>query len=94
MNWSIHYWDGCSNFFQTIKNRNYICQQYITDPKVKVEWVDVYKLLNLAKLMEPINNEFDFTRNDKFFSLSVPRYSNYDDVVLYEFHLKDLVTNR
>lgn len=44
--------------------------------------------------MEPTNSEFDFTRNDKFFTLTIPRYSNYDDVVLYEFHLKDLVTNR
>jgi hypothetical protein len=37
--------------------------------------------------------EYDFTRNDKFYALSIPRYSNYDDVVLYEVHLKDLVNN-
>lgn len=44
--------------------------------------------------MEPAGSEFDFARNDKFFTLTIPRHSNYDDVVLYEFHLKDLVTNR
>ena len=44
--------------------------------------------------MEPTGSEFDFTCNDKFFTLTIPRYSNYDGVVLYEFHLKDLVTNR
>lgn len=40
------------------------------------------------------NNDFDFSRNDKFYTLTIPRYSVYDDVVLYEFHLKDLVTNK
>jgi hypothetical protein len=44
--------------------------------------------------MEGDGTEFDFTRNDKFFILTIPRYSNYNDVVVYEFHLKDLVTNR
>lgn len=38
--------------------------------------------------------EFDFSRNDKFYSLTIPRYSSYDDVVMYEVHLKDLVNNK
>ena len=52
------------------------------------------KLRFKYKLMEANGDEFDFARNDKFYSLTIPRYSNYDDVVLYEFHLKDLVTNK
>lgn len=40
------------------------------------------------------DNEFDFSRNDKFYSLSIPRHSTYDNTVLYEFHLKDLVNNK
>lgn len=39
-------------------------------------------------------NDFDFARNDKFYSLTIPKYVLDDDTVLYEFHLKDLVTNR
>lgn len=38
--------------------------------------------------------EFDFTRNDKFYALTIPRYIIEDDTVLYEFNLKDLITNR
>lgn len=41
-----------------------------------------------------ISNEFDFTRNDKFYTLSIPKYLIEDDTVLYEFHLKDLVSNK
>lgn len=44
--------------------------------------------------MNQNNNEFDFSRNDKFFTLTIPKHSLDDDTVLYEFHLKDLVSNR
>lgn len=44
--------------------------------------------------MDQHTNEFDFSRNDKFFTLTIPRYLFDDDTVLYEFHLKDLVSNR
>ncbi len=38
--------------------------------------------------------EFDFTRNDKFFTLTIPKFLIEDDTVQYEFHLKDLVANK
>ena len=44
--------------------------------------------------MNQNNNEFDFTRNDKFYALTIPKYIIEDDTVLYEFHLKDLIANR
>lgn len=44
--------------------------------------------------MIPNSNDFDFTRNDKFYHLTIPKYTIEDDTVLYEFHLKDLVGNR
>lgn len=50
--------------------------------------------------MSPLNEnrneqiEYDFSRNDKFYTLTIPLYSNYNNVVLYEFHLKDLVSNK
>ena len=44
--------------------------------------------------MNPNNNEFDFSRNDKFFTLTIPKHILEDDTVLYEFHLKDLVSNK
>ena len=39
-------------------------------------------------------NEFDLTRNDKFYKLSIPNYTHYKDSVFYEIHLKDLVKNQ
>ena len=40
------------------------------------------------------NCEFDFTRNDKFYELTIPAYSHIGDSVYYEVHLKDLVQNQ
>jgi hypothetical protein len=44
--------------------------------------------------MNTNKGEFDFTRNDKLYALSIPKYILEDDTVLYEFHLKDLIANR
>lgn len=44
--------------------------------------------------MNQFNTDFDFTRNDKFYSLAIPTYIIEDDTVLYQFHLKDLIVNR
>lgn len=44
--------------------------------------------------MNQDKNEFDFTRNDKFYTLTIPKYNTDEDTVMYEFRLKDLVTNK
>ena len=44
--------------------------------------------------MKKNNNDFDFTRNDKFYTLTIPNYILEDDTVQYEFHLRDLVANK
>ena len=40
------------------------------------------------------NQEFDLTRNDKFYELRIPSYIHAKDCVYYEFHLKNLVKNK
>lgn len=44
--------------------------------------------------MEANSIEFDLSRNDKLYGLSIPRYSVKNSTVLYEFHLKDLVASK
>jgi hypothetical protein len=44
--------------------------------------------------MKKNNNDFDFTRNDKFYTLTIPKYTLEDGTVQYEFHLRDLVANK
>lgn len=44
-------------------------------------------------MIEP-SKEFDFTRNDKFYELTIPYYSHSGNLVLYEVHLRDLVQNK
>lgn len=38
--------------------------------------------------------EFDFSRNDKVYELTIPNYSFTGDSVYYEVHLQDLVQNQ
>lgn len=38
--------------------------------------------------------EYDFSRNDKFYELTIPSYSHVGDSVYYQVHLRDLVLNQ
>ena len=40
------------------------------------------------------SQEYDFSRNDKFYELTIPEYEHYGELVYYKVHLRDLVKNK
>ena len=46
-----------------------------------------------GRLSKDIFEDFDFSRSDKLYSLQIPAYRLQDDIVYYNFQLKDLIRN-